>query len=90
MKLPGTIFFLAVTVGTFAEAMTGAISGGGGKGVVCRNADGAITSARTLDLYEGEVLYNLRYNAGVKLTVEYQIQKALAVIPTSSRAMVES
>ncbi len=39
------------------EAHEGAISGGGGKGVVCRDTAGAITSVQTLDLYEAKVMY---------------------------------
>jgi hypothetical protein len=35
----------------------GAISGGGGKGTVCRDHTGAILSAKLLDLWEAETLY---------------------------------
>ncbi|MBC7372184.1 MAG: hypothetical protein H7326_11495 [Bdellovibrionaceae bacterium] len=86
MKTTVMIMF-AIFVGNFAEA--GAISGGGGKAVVCRNADGIISSARTLDLYEGEVLYNLKTPPDVKLTVPEKIQRALAIIPNNSRGTVQ-
>ncbi|MCB0408522.1 MAG: hypothetical protein KDD34_09975, partial [Bdellovibrionales bacterium] len=38
-------------------ATLGAVDGGGGKSVVCRNENGEITSAEVLDLYEGRVQY---------------------------------
>ncbi len=41
----------------------GAISGGGGKGVVCRGASGSITSAQTLDLYEANIVYGRKIKA---------------------------
>ena len=40
----------------FAVAF-GAVSGGGGKGVVCRRVDNSILSVRLLDLWEAETLY---------------------------------
>ncbi len=39
------------------QAWTGAVSGGGGKGVICRDSSGAVTSAELLDLWEGQNLY---------------------------------
>jgi hypothetical protein len=35
----------------------GAVSGGGGKGIVCRNADGSVKSVELLDLWESRTLY---------------------------------
>ena len=37
------------------------IDGGGGNAVVCRDKQKNITSARLLDLYEGEILHSLQY-----------------------------
>ena len=38
---------------------TGGMSGGGGRAIVCRNADRSIRSAELLDLYEARVLFGL-------------------------------
>jgi hypothetical protein len=73
------IFILMTSV--LAEA--GAISGGGGKAVVCRDSNGAIKSATTLDLYEGKILYSL-YLPESDDPVDVQVKKALTVIPTNS------
>tara|TARA_B110001454_G_scaffold124375_1_gene116072 strand:- start:49522 stop:50529 length:1008 start_codon:yes stop_codon:yes gene_type:complete len=72
-----------------ANAASGAISGGGGTGVVCRDKLGAITSAKTLDLYEGTVLYNLpiQYSSD---SVDDQVRKALDVMPPQTRGLVEA
>lgn len=40
----------------------GGVDGGGGNGVVCRDHSGVITNVRMLDLYEGEILYNLQFS----------------------------
>lgn len=40
-----------------ALALAGAVDGGGGKGVVCRDQSGKISSAELLDLYEGRVQF---------------------------------
>lgn len=42
-------------------AMHGKDGGNGGVSVVCRNSDGKITSAETLDLFEGKNQFNLTY-----------------------------
>lgn len=39
----------------------GGVDGGGGNAVVCRDENGQVQSARMFDLYEGEVLYGLKY-----------------------------
>lgn len=48
------IVFLSLVIGSWANA--GAISGGGGKSVVCRDSRGKIVSAEVLDLYEARLL----------------------------------
>lgn len=80
-----TLLALILALGSLSHA--GVISGGGGKSVVCRNPAGAITSAKTLDLYEGQVLYNLNI-ANSEAPVAEQIQKALATIPEMSRSLI--
>ncbi|WP_413289024.1 hypothetical protein [Bdellovibrio sp. HCB337] len=82
------ILFILLSVGSYANA--GAISGGGGKAVVCRDANGEITSAQTLDLYEGRTFYGLDIPESDKLMRPTHIQKALAAIPLSSRGLIEA
>ena len=71
------------------EAQDGAISGGGGKGVVCRDAQGAITSVQTLDLFEAKAMYGLNPWTSSD-SLEAQIKRALTVIPETSRALVSA
>ncbi len=57
-----TIMTLGILIATTAlpqstRAVDGAVSGGGGKGVVCRNANGSLRSVDLLDLWEGRLLY---------------------------------
>ena len=53
---------LAFGVTTSASGMAqGGMEGGGGKTVVCRNANGTIRTAEVLDLYEGRNVYALSY-----------------------------
>ena len=51
---------MAMTLSLTAFASRG-IDGGGGNAVVCRDDQKKIVSARLLDLYEGEILYGLKY-----------------------------
>lgn len=51
-------FMIFFSQGT--AAADGAISGGGGQSVVCRNPDHSIKSARLYDLYEAEIRYGLK------------------------------
>lgn len=55
----GLIFLGPFTVSAALRA-EGGMSGGGGKGVVCRNAQGLITSVETLDLFESKALYQVQ------------------------------
>lgn len=66
----------------------GVISGGGGKGVVCRNADGTIQSAETLDLYEGRVFYGLQSPIESNESAEIQVKQALQRIPEIHRGII--
>ncbi|PIU00466.1 MAG: hypothetical protein COT74_05935 [Bdellovibrionales bacterium CG10_big_fil_rev_8_21_14_0_10_45_34] len=52
---------LTIVVPFFAAAMAqaGAVTGGGGKGVICRDSNGAITFAELLDLFEAKQVYGL-------------------------------
>lgn len=51
---------LFVFIASFGlSSYAGVINGGGDKGVVCRNLDGSIASAETLDLFEAKNLYGL-------------------------------
>lgn len=80
--------FSVAMFGSFL-AQAGAISGGGGKGVVCRDSAGEITSATTLDLYEGKAVYGVNVvESDAPLTD--QLRRALEVIPPGSRYMVEA
>ncbi len=76
---------LIVSIGSIAHA--GAISGGGGKGVVCRDSQGVITSAQTSDLYEGKVLYGLNIVSDSAPAFD-QVKSALNTIPESSRGLI--
>ncbi len=55
--LPALMLFFASVTHAFAG-----MEGGGGKTVVCRNADGSIHSAEILDLYEGRTIHQLKYS----------------------------
>jgi hypothetical protein len=62
MKTQIYIFILAQLYSAIAYAgglkeANGAISGGGGKSVVCRDSAGAITSVELLDIWEAKTLY---------------------------------
>lgn len=83
-------FFLIILLSVSPYANAGAISGGGGKAVVCRDANGEITSAQTLDLYEGRTFYGLNIPESDKLMKATHIQRALAAIPPSSRGLIEA
>lgn len=52
------LIFTQTSSATEYEKIFGAISGGGGKGVVCRSPNGTVNSVQLLDLWEGQVLYN--------------------------------
>lgn len=54
-----TVFMMTGTSLAFA----GAVSGGGAKSIVCRDAQGKINSAETLDLYEAKNIYGLQLKA---------------------------
>jgi hypothetical protein len=83
------IFVTVLLLAGMQAHATGAISGGGGKGVVCRDPSGAITSAQTLDLYEGRVLYGLNIPVFNKVTMQTQLAHALSIIPKSVRPLIE-
>ena len=60
-----TLFYsllLLYSVAGYSFPKVGESTGAGGNALVCRNTAGAITSARMLDLYEGEILYGLEFN----------------------------
>ncbi|WP_374077014.1 hypothetical protein [Bdellovibrio bacteriovorus] len=66
----------------------GGVDGGGGKGIVCRDAQGVIQSAELLDLYEGKSMYGLNIRKS-DLPIQEQVNKALQVIPATSRSLFE-
>ena len=70
------------------KPVEGGVDGGGGKSIVCRENDGSIKSAEVLDLYEGRVMYGLNIKETSE-PMEQQIEKALNIIPPSSRPMIE-
>lgn len=53
---------LAALSSCAAALASGGMEGGGGKTVVCRNANGSIRSVEILDLYEARTVYQLSYN----------------------------
>lgn len=67
----------------------GVISGGGGKGVVCRFPAGNIETAETLDLYEGRVLFGLQSPIESNEPYAVQVAQALERIPVVSRGAIE-
>lgn len=78
---------IVTSFATITSASSGAISGGGGKGVVCRDSSGRITSAQTLDLYEGGILHALNIRTS-RAPMNDQIQQALSAIPANSRGFI--
>lgn len=66
----------------------GGISGGGGKGIVCRDDLGNIKSVQMLDLYEAKIVYGLNPSYETA-PMDEQIQKALETIPSSQRRLIE-
>jgi hypothetical protein len=79
------IVLLAALGASIANA--GAISGGGGKGVVCRNPAGEIISATTLDLYEGKAVYGVNVPES-NAPMNDQIEAALTKIPKFSAGVI--
>lgn len=86
-KLLLSLFFL--TLAPTVRAHVGGVDGGGGKAVVCRDANGKIKSAETLDLYEGRAMYGLHIQKSL-IPFEMQLEEKMKLIPEySSRAVVE-
>lgn len=81
------LVFATILLCPAVYAFAGAISGGGGKGVVCRNADDSIRSATTLDLYEGTALYGLSHDESVD-PWQLQVERGLEKFPASSGGLV--
>lgn len=65
-----------------ASANAGTVAGGGGKGVVCRNADGSIRSAELLDLWEAREIYGLKAKQSDD-TLEHQVRDAALALGKS-------
>lgn len=66
------------------EQEAGGVDGGGGNAVVCRNQAGEIESAEALDLFEAASMYSLNIQK-TSIPMAEQIEKALQVVPASSR-----
>ncbi len=59
--MKSNLFLMTIIFMCFqADAFAGGVDGGGGKSVVCRDANAKITSAETLDLYEAKHVYGLK------------------------------
>ncbi len=71
------------------EAATGGVDGGGGRGSVCRDASGAITSAESLDLYESQAMYGVNVQRS-NAPMADQLQTALAKIPDKPGNLVRA
>lgn len=63
------------------HATAGGVDSGGGKSIVCRNADGKITSAELLDIYEGRIL-NQRTPLADHATYKEQLNKLVDKVET--------
>ncbi len=77
-----------LALGMVDNAKAGGVDGGGGKSIVCRNAAGEITSAETLDLYEGRIMFGKNIAETAEPMV-VQIETALNQIPANSRGLIE-
>ncbi|RYZ98605.1 MAG: hypothetical protein EOP11_20445, partial [Proteobacteria bacterium] len=70
--------FLAVTLLlTSMSAFAGAVSGGGGKAVVCRDAQNNVRSVELLDLWEGRQLESFTFEEST-VSVERQANEAIS------------
>ncbi|MCB0367933.1 MAG: hypothetical protein KDD45_00480 [Bdellovibrionales bacterium] len=70
------LIFITLTILISEFIFAGAISGGGGQGIVCRDVKGNITSAQSMDLYEGRIVYGLHISTNA---TPFQTQAKLAV-----------
>lgn len=80
------LIFCSLIFPTIASA--GAISGGGGTGVVCRDGADKIVSAELLDLYEGSVMSGGEVQRSAA-PMELQIKAAVEKIPERSRFLIQ-
>jgi hypothetical protein len=58
------------------QSIGGVMNGGGGQGVVCRDSNGNITSAKILDLWEAQALLQIEIPDSLE-TVETQLARAI-------------
>jgi hypothetical protein len=72
----------------FEMGPMGAISGGGGKAVVCRDANGAIKSAEAFDLYEGRLMWGLNISTSSE-PADQQILRLTKAQPLNSMGLIE-
>lgn len=72
-----------------ANAMAGNADGGGGKGIVCRNADNSLKSVETLDLWEARELHQetLAPSSG---NLEQDVEAALQNLSKSLPMLIKS
>lgn len=79
-RLLGILILISIPTLAFRSTiLRGAVSGGGGRGVVCRDQAGVIRSAQLLDLFEAERIFNLRLQPE-KPSFEEEIESALLKI----------
>ena len=77
------LLFIAVLILSLSTH-AGVVNGGGGKGVVCRNADGSVKSVELLDFWEAKALYS-RSPEALGSTLQEQIDAGLSRLKESYR-----
>lgn len=77
------LLYLSLTV----AAGGGALDGGGGRSVVCRNKSKKITSATLLDLYEGRIQFGYSYPKPVN-TVDSYLSAVSTLIKNGTRVPI--
>lgn len=81
------IFIAILTLFFCGRLFAGAVSGGGGKAIVCRNESNQILSAELLDIYEAKLLWGHSIKESTD-SYQEQVETALQVLPTSNRGQI--
>jgi hypothetical protein len=77
-----SVFLSTTTLAMGKIQLQGAVDGGGGKAVVCKNSAGEISSIQLLDLWEANTLYDMPPQA-LGNTLEESVDQALLALKNS-------